>query len=229
MEKEIILPEIMKYFLALFVFCLCSCNSAASSQPQNENVPIATPTLEKTVEVEQATEQIVSDIPKTFWERIFFEAINERSKEAQITKLRETDISPKDIEVRVWMGFGLTKLEGFILKRIGEKWSATKITTDYVSKKFVSKNIELSEPQIGWNQAWQKLLDAGILTLPDAESINCKAGATDGFSFVVEAKKGGNYRTYMYDNPNISFKDGCKEAGQMIEIYKITRSDYGFK
>lgn len=190
---------------------------------------MVSPDTSTVMQTKQVSEDIVSDIPKTFWEKIFFEAIDERSKEAKIKSLRETNIASEDIQVRIWMGFGLSKLEGFILNRTENTWSATRIAADFVSKKFVNKNTKLNEPKIGWNPAWQKLLSARILTLPDSESIKCMAGAIDGFSFVVEAKKGNNYRTYMYDNPHISAKNGCKEAEQMNEIYKILQSDYGLK
>jgi hypothetical protein len=218
----------MKYLILLLNLWLFSCNSVSLDETSGEIIAAANHNTPTVTETKQISENVVSDIPKNFWEKLFFEEIDERSKEAKIKSLRKTKVNSEDIEVRIWMGFGLSRLEGFILKRTENNWSAMHIATDYVSNKFINRNKELSEPQIGWNPAWEKLLSAQILTLPDAQSINCMAGATDGFSFVVEAKKGDNYRTYMYENPDVIKKD-CKEAAQMIEIYKILETDYGLK
>ena len=63
------------------------------------------------------------------------------------------------------MGFGLTKLEGFIMKREKDDWSAKYITADYVSNKFVNRSIELTEPKSEWEKTWEKLVNSEILNL----------------------------------------------------------------
>ena len=62
---------------------------------------------------------------------------------------------------------------------------------------------------------WQRLQDAGILTLRDAASVGCSAGVADGMSYVVEFNHDGMYRTYLYDNPGYA---KCDEAQRMIRI-----------
>ena len=82
---------------------------------------------------------------------------------------------------------------------------------------------KLDVPKSGWDVAWQRLVDTGILTLPDAEKIDCRGGALDGMSYVVQYKLKNTYRTYMYDNPNYA---KCDEAKQMIEINRIIAEEF---
>ncbi|HYJ91569.1 MAG TPA: hypothetical protein VEV84_09690, partial [Pyrinomonadaceae bacterium] len=140
--------------------------------------------------------------------------------------LRTVDLSNNDIEVRVWAGFGLTHLEGFTLKRLDGKWSALHIGYEFVSNNFKIRTSELAEPAGGWEAAWASLLKHQILTLPDARSIKCEAMFEDGFSYVVEVKKGPAYRTYMYDNPAEDFDNRCKEADEILAIASIIADDY---
>jgi hypothetical protein len=85
---------------------------------------------------------------------------------------------------------------------------------------------ELQAPKSGWTNAWQRLIDAEILTLPDASSIRCEVGITDGKSYVVEVNKDRTYRTYMYDNPNHA---KCAEAKQMIKLGEVIAEEFGLE
>ena len=51
--------------------------------------------------------------------------------------------------------------------------------------------------------------------------------SADGFSYVGEIKKGANYRTYMYENPDL--KVVCPEAAEMLALMKIVADEYGAK
>ena len=66
-----------------------------------------------------------------------------------------------------------------------------------------------------------------LLTLPSASSIKCEAMYEDGYSYVVEIKKGDAYRTYSYDNPSAKFENRCSEADEILEIASIITNDYG--
>ena len=158
---------------------------------------------------------------------VFFESVDERCKEAGIKTLRNTAVSENDFEIRVWVGFGLKKLEGFILNQVSGKWSATHIDTDFSSKKSINRDTKLAEPKSGWQNTLQKLIDNDILTLPSAESINCSPMYEDGMSYVVEIKKGNKYRTYMYDNPWADFENRCAEADKMLNVGKIIFDEFG--
>jgi len=76
---------------------------------------------------------------------------------------------------------------------------------------------------------WRSLIDHNLLVLPDARSIKCEAMYNDGFSYVVEIKKGANYRTYMYDNPMENFENRCKEADEILAISNIVAGEFGIE
>lgn len=206
------MTKILLTFLAVF----CLTGSACTRDDQSPAAvtpaaPVPSQTLETHVE-----EVVVSDIPKSKWEPIFFETIDERTKLAKIGRLRNSFLRNDNIEVRIWGGFGLSPVEGFVLSRKNDQWSAFRLDQDLEGRHWNYRTLELKEPSSGWEQTWNELLRQGLLTLPDAQSINCHVMAADGYSYVVEIKKGVNYRTYMYDNP-----DGrCKESRDIIAISK---------
>ena len=163
------------------------------------------------------------NIPKATWEPIFFRSINERAKQGRLKTLRSAALPGDDFEVRVWHGFGLTLLEGFVLKRAGAQWSAIHlrgITRNMRSQEFQKT---LQPPKSGWDKSWQRLQDAGILSLPDAFGIECSPMDVDGMSYVVEYNRDGIYRTYMYDNPENA---KCDEAKRMIKIGNIIAEEF---
>ncbi|HKC64296.1 MAG TPA: hypothetical protein VKB86_11695 [Pyrinomonadaceae bacterium] len=176
--------------------------------------------------INQEKQELRLEIPDDGWVSIFFESINKRANIAKLSSLR-TALPKDDLEVRVWGGFGLTPLEGFILKRTDGQWSA--IHLKGISKKLppseYQKNMEA--PKSGWESCWQRLVDAGILTLPDASEVKkCEVLAFDGFSYVVEINMNNTYRTYMYDNPIYA---KCDEAKQMLKIGKIIDEEFGLR
>lgn len=165
-------------------------------------------------------------IPKEIWEKIYFESINERIKISKLTDLRTKALPAEDLEVRLWTGFGLTRLDGFVLKRTGGEWSAWRLKWESSkSARGKAKPVDekLGVPKSGWEAAWQKLVDAGILTLPDAESMECSGNLNDGTSYVVEYNLKNGYRTYMFDNPQNA---GCAEAKRMINISRLVVDEY---
>jgi hypothetical protein len=178
---------------------------------------------DKTMPVQERKE-VQLNIPKDGWEPIFFVAINERAKIANLKTLRADALPENEIEVRVWHGFGLTALEGFGLKRAAGKWSA--IHLDGIHPRLPRSEYQraLQAPKSGWELCWQRLEEAGILTLPDAAAIGCSAMINDGMSYVVEFNSKGTYRTYLYDNPSYA---KCNEAKQMIKIGNIISEEFG--
>lgn len=142
--------------------------------------------------------------------------------------LRDVELSENDLEARAWGGFGLTATQGFILKRSNNRWTAVVIRPEFRKPRTWKFNmLPLAEPTQSWDKAWQSLLGQGVLTLPDAEAINCEAMMNDGYSYVVEVRKGRNYRTYSYDNPAAQFENRCGQADNILNIARIIASDYG--
>ena len=175
---------------------------------------LQTPQSQKVETVDPAAGQFKLIVPTAHWEEIFFEEINER---AHIAKLRSLRVAlPKDdLELRLWNGFGRTRLEGFVLRRRGGRWSAVYLNGVYrgVPKREYQK--QLAAPKSGWNKFWSKLVEMGIATLPDAIEIDCTTNVRDGMSYVVELNYEFTYRTYRYDNPKHA---ECEQARKMIRI-----------
>lgn len=164
-------------------------------------------------------------LPNARWEPLFFKEINAVGEFAGLTELRRTRLAEGDVEVRVWWGFGLEPLEGVVLKRVGGQWSATHLKGDCYYKPQKTYRKDLRPPKSGWESYWKQLVDAGILTLPDASEVNCNVGGLDGGSYVVEINKDKTYRTYMYDLPT---EAKCNEAKQMVKIGDIMFEEFEF-
>lgn len=152
---------------------------------------------------------------------VFHESIDERTSAAGIERLRTRKVGENDIEVRIWAGFGKAGYEGVMLDRVDGKWSAFHLLRDNGNKA-----VTLPEPTRGWDALWQSLTQHRILSLPNAADINCRANYFDGHSYVVEVKKGPNYRTYMYDNPAEKFKNRCKEADEILAIARTVSESF---
>lgn len=164
------------------------------------------------------------DIPENLWEPLFFKEINERAKLSNLKSLRAGALPDGDVEFRLWHGFGLTALEGFVLKSTAGQWSAVHLDGIRPGRAPTDLQKQLPTPKSGWDVCWQRLEKAGLLTLPDAFAISCNALINDGMSYVVEFNRAGLYRTYLYDNPNYA---KCKEAKQMVQIAKIVAEEFG--
>jgi hypothetical protein len=142
--------------------------------------------------------------------------------------LRDVALHESDLEIRVWGGFGLTATQGFILNRTNNQWTALGIRPELREPRTSKFSLlPLQEPKQSWDRAWQLLLEQGLLTLPDAETINCTAMIEDGYSYVVEVRKGRSYRTYSYDNPGSQFENRCLQADNILNIVRILSADYG--
>jgi len=93
--------------------------------------------------------------------------------------------------------------------------------------------MQLSAPKSDWNRAWLRLIDAGILILPDGGELpKCIPGVTDGISYAVETNMNRTYRAYAYFNPwydRPPVYRRCNEARQMILIGKILGEEFGLK
>jgi hypothetical protein len=229
----------MKRFIILSLL-LTSCSASAVQENANFVAVQQLPTPDANIEQIQNSgtfSPLVSNTSFKFphpeksnltWEDIYFEAIIERGKTSNLKRLKSKALPGDDLEIRVWSGFGITLLEGFILKRTAGEWSAVDLDWEVSENPKGKRDVKpldkkLDVPKSGWDAAWQKLFDAGILTLPDAEKINCSGNTVDGFSYVVEYKLKNTYRTYMYDNPEYA---KCDEAKQMVKINRIIAEEF---
>lgn len=170
-------------------------------------------------------------LPDARWVPIFFEStglasksINERTKEANLQSLRTLLLPDKDLEVRVWAGFGVEGVDGFILRRYSNQWSAIYLRGMAERPPFPNSQTALGTPKSGWEPVWQSLIGAGIVTLPDASALGCDTYGKDGMSYVVEINMNKTYRTYSYPDPKYL---ECEEAKQMKRIAEIIADEFG--
>jgi len=157
--------------------------------------------------------------------------INERLAKVNLPSLR-TVLPDGDFEVRVWIGFGLNGEDCFILRYFSGQWSAIHLQGTAEAPPFPNSMTPLSSPKSGWNKAWQRLVNAGILILPDAAKTKCEHAVIDGISYAVESNINMTYRNYYYSNPwydNPPLYKRCNEAKQTILIGKILGEEFGLE
>lgn len=169
-------------------------------------------------------------LPNSRWEQIFFngveggrDSINQVTKLAGLTELRKISLKKGDIEIRVWRGFSTLPLEGVVLKRTDNQWSARYIAESYDDFGKVEMK-ELNAPKSGWESFWKQIVDKEILTLPDSSEINCGDGGIDAISNVVEINQKRTYRTYRLSKDYSAGK--CRPANQMEEIADIIGEEF---
>ena len=158
-------------------------------------------------------------------EPLFPETINERAEAANLPPLKSKDLNGNNLEFRVWVGFGMKPLEGFVIKRADGRWEGMFLESMNATTKppYVR---ELSSPKSGWNQLWSLPVDSSLLSLPDSSQLKDEIGIRDGTSYVVEVKKDGIYRTYAYLNPDYQ---RWQEAKQVLRIADILYGEFGIK
>ena len=160
-----------------------------------------------------------SEIPTAVWEPIFFESINKVSDHLELYRLRNVTIAPGDIEVRLWVVFGLGPLQTIILRRVAGKWSGWSGPSTNSAQE-----LEPLHPRSNWETVWSKLSELGIMELPDASSLPDEVGVFDGISYVVEINADGKYRTYEYGNPA---EQPWPEAKKMVRIARVLDREFG--
>jgi hypothetical protein len=162
------------------------------------------------------------EVPKATWEPIYFEAIDALSKKVGWKALRKVDIGDGAIEVRVWMGFGGSLLEGFRIRREGSRWSGFHVT-DGFDKRQPLRGVREVRPRSNWDALWRKVEVLGILTLPDKSALPDEVLVRDGMSYVVEINEGAHYRTYLYCNPQ---EQKWPEAKKIMEIVNVLNAEF---
>ena len=170
---------------------------------------------------------------KTTWESIFFQTIDRVSEAANWPPLREVGVPSGALEVRIWIGFGLSHLQALRLCRHDGKWTGFYTSEIFQFGKLIrdgdewrmtytayqpSLQILTLTPQTNWKNLWNKIKELGILTLPDASTLPNNKPVLDGVCYVIEINDGGQYRTYMYDNPD------CQEHPEAVKLLQIIKT-----
>jgi hypothetical protein len=177
--------------------------------------------------ISQGDQKLRVSIPDATWEPEFFEFIETYIKQINLPSLRTIVLPNKDdLEVRFWADLRPNKLDAFVLRRINNQWSAVHVKGPYKHQGISPTKKNLAKPKSGWDGAWDKLVGAGILTLPDASEVKCNVVMIDGMVFIIETNFKWHYRTYAYGNPQ---EAKCNEAKQMISIIQIIHDEFALE
>jgi hypothetical protein len=130
-----------------------------------------------------------------------------------------------DEQVRVWRGFGITNLQGLILQKRAGKWTAVRLIGGIPGTRFKSRKTLYPDPKSGWPVFWSRAEALGLWSLPDDSTLPDKNRkfVMDGFSDLVELQRGGTYRAYVYDNPELQT---WAEAKRMVEINRLLGEEF---
>ena len=171
-----------------------------------------------------AQANVSTPAPERTPDETFVRDIDRLSKIAGLPTLRSSNLSQGDVEARVWYGFGLILLEGFAIKRTHNEWSAFHLKADEANPRYITQvaRIQLPAPKSGWKQCWQRLADAGILTLLSGT----EGPDPDVEAFYVETKAGDSYRNYQYISPEYEQSPNAK---RMLAIGDIISEEFGLK
>ena len=201
-------------FLISIIHAIFYVHNKGSAQQQSNVTDVA----------HQDAQKLHLSIPNASWEPIFFKSLETRIKQINLPRLRAIVLPNKDdLEVRFWIDVLPSRLDGVILRRINNEWSAIRIQGTSERQDFPLSQKQLAVPKSGWDGAWKKLLGAGVMTLPDASEVNCNVIMIDGLAFVIETNFNWSYRTYAYGNPQIA---KCNEAKQIISIAQIIFDEF---
>jgi hypothetical protein len=171
-------------------------------------------------------QQLRLEIPKSNWLAIFFKDIDSRAEQAKLPNLRETILPNDDLEARLWFAAGSNQLNGIVIQRRSGTWLATYLHELSATPKSSEYNESMQPPRSGWDAFWNKIVDAGLLTIPDASQVDCNVFGKDGTGFIVETNVNRTYRTYLYDNPTFA---KCDQARQLLFLINIVNEEFGLK
>lgn len=160
----------------------------------------------------------LKSIPDATWEPIFFKTINKRASEARLPDLRSSVLTGNDLELRMWSGFGLTELRGYLVKRVDGHWSGQLLLPSN-SKRPSAKEIEEITPKSGWEVFWARITQEGLLTLPDSSQLPDGAIDPDGIAYVIEIRNSEGYRTYMYQDPRYKPSPEFQHMSRIVDIF----------
>ncbi len=160
------------------------------------------------------------------WEPSFFEALSERTQRINLPSLRTIVLPVGDLEVRFWYDGRPDIINGFVIRRSGDRWSAIGLRQARDHQPSAFRQEALRVPKSGWKAAWLRLVSVGILTLPDGSEPKCQPADFHPGGYVIETNVDRIYRTYRYSNP---LHAECDEAKRIALIEEIIGEEFGLQ
>jgi len=161
-------------------------------------------------------------IPDAHWVKIYFDSVDRLTARMKMKPLRTARLGADDIELRVWEGFGLGPLTGYVMKRSAGKWSAR-------ASRQRSKNSAdtLKVPTAtDWASVWGQLQQAGLSNIRDHSDNPTCAIVLDGVGYVVEIAQGNSYRTYLVSNPQAA---RTEDGDRFLALLPVLLEAFGQK
>lgn len=130
--------------------------------------------INKSIDVKSTTTFTVS-IPNSIKEQALDANLYRKTKSLDLPILLH---GTNDFELRIWDDYKFPKGKLFIFKYENGKWCGRECNYKYeITKTLLPDSLSgnltfLSEPKIGWDKFFNKLLDLGIMNLTDFESIS---------------------------------------------------------
>lgn len=153
------------------------------------------------------------------WERIYFPAINERLKNAQIEKLEDVVVPSDSMEIRIWTGFDGSPLRGLILRKQNAQSSAEFLPPSDSSNTAETKPLLLSAQD--WDRLWNDLDRTRIMNLNDPMDV---AGIDEG-TVVIEVKSYDSYKNGKFSGvnskkgePYVRVREFCEAISQEFGV-----------
>lgn len=220
-----------QFIIALLIFLssiviITACTPKAGSVQRQYNAETNEHRHATMTTVSQGEQKLRLSIPDAPWVPIFFKSLETHIKDLNLPNLRTVVLQDGDLEMRFWADALPNGLDGVILRRINNQWSAVRIQGRYDNQKFPLIRKDLPAPRSGWDGVWVRLVNTEILTLPDGSDVNCNVITMDGITFIIETNFNWSYRTYAYGNPHSA---KCNEAKQIISIASILFDEFSLE
>jgi hypothetical protein len=144
-------------------------------------------------------------VPNANWVSVYFGSVDRLTRHLHLDPLRTATLRAGDLDVRIWEGFGIGGYRGYVIRRIGQKWSGVAVTEDTSGRRAFPKVSAAAD----WGATWEALERGGLVAIrDDSELVHCQH-VNDGIGYVVEIAKENYYRTYLVDNPqSLRSQDG---------------------
>lgn len=163
-------------------------------------------------------------VPVALWHLRLLKDIDKVTKKANLTSLRTKELPKSDFEVRIWFMPGPLGTDGLVLNRTQNIWVASYVHGLRAKHGSDEGLKNLPMPKSGWDTAWGRLVDAGLLTIVDASELNCDDAGKDTIVYFVETNVNGTYRPYSYSNLDAA---KCEDAKKMIQVLKVLNEEFG--
>ena len=187
MSKVLIVTPVKAITLYLFLSISCSfgdSNFAPSSERQETD-------RSEAKAISRCTEQ---------WREQILPVLHKKLATADIESLAAIPVSSNEVRVRVWKGFGITRLRGLFLDIADGKLSATYASEEREDKP-VLRTRPLNSPLSGQEGFTQELLKFNIGQIPDqCERHPDRVGAEDGDILLIEFRDGPFSHSVLYED-----------------------------